>query len=128
MKFQDRLQRDMTAEVELDETPCSIAKELLELGLIHQVFFFLKEYSPYINIILVKIMITYIIVKSQKHCCSFSIGNVKDKFSSLIWRVKSKTKGYFSFIGDSFERINILLSSFEFLDFKIKNKILIISG
>ena len=37
MKFQDRLQRDMTAEIELDETPSSIAKELLELGLVHRV-------------------------------------------------------------------------------------------
>ncbi|UJR27832.1 hypothetical protein I4U23_009099 [Adineta vaga] len=36
VKFQDRLQRDMTAEIELDETPSSIAKELLELGLIHE--------------------------------------------------------------------------------------------
>jgi hypothetical protein len=27
----------MTAEIELDETPSSIAKELLELGLIHEV-------------------------------------------------------------------------------------------
>lgn len=37
MKFQDRLQRDMTAEIELDESPSSIAKELLELGLVHRV-------------------------------------------------------------------------------------------
>lgn len=37
MKFQDRLQRDMTAEIEQDETSASIAKELLELGLIHEV-------------------------------------------------------------------------------------------
>ncbi|CAF3513907.1 unnamed protein product [Rotaria socialis] len=36
VKFQDRLQRDMTAEIELDEAPNSIAKELLELGLIHK--------------------------------------------------------------------------------------------
>ena len=41
MKFQDRLQRDMTAEIELDETPSSIAKELFELGLIHQVSIFI---------------------------------------------------------------------------------------
>jgi hypothetical protein len=27
----------MTAEIELDETPSSIAKELLELGLVHEV-------------------------------------------------------------------------------------------
>ena len=37
MKFQDRLQRDMTAEIEQDETPNCIAKELLDLGLIHEV-------------------------------------------------------------------------------------------
>ena len=37
MKFQDRLQRDMMAEIELDETSTSIAKELFELGLIHEV-------------------------------------------------------------------------------------------
>jgi hypothetical protein len=37
VKFQDRLQRDMTAEIEQDETPNIIAKELLELGLIHEV-------------------------------------------------------------------------------------------
>ncbi|CAF1022694.1 unnamed protein product [Rotaria sp. Silwood1] len=36
VKFQDRLQRDMTAEIFLDETPNNIAKELLELGLIHE--------------------------------------------------------------------------------------------
>ncbi|CAF1010041.1 unnamed protein product [Adineta steineri] len=36
VKFQDRLQRDMTAEIELDETSSSITKELLELGLIHE--------------------------------------------------------------------------------------------
>ncbi|CAF0823593.1 unnamed protein product [Adineta ricciae] len=36
VKFQDRLQRDMTAEIESDETPSGIAKELLELGLIHE--------------------------------------------------------------------------------------------
>ncbi|UJR21827.1 hypothetical protein I4U23_024901 [Adineta vaga] len=36
VKFQDRLQRDMTAEIEQDETPNGIAKELLELGLIHE--------------------------------------------------------------------------------------------
>jgi nuclear receptor-binding protein len=36
VKFQDRLQRDMTAEIEPDETPNSIAKELLEHGLIHE--------------------------------------------------------------------------------------------
>ncbi|CAF3563376.1 unnamed protein product [Rotaria sp. Silwood1] len=36
VKFQDRLQRDMTAEIEQDETPNNIAKELLDLGLIHE--------------------------------------------------------------------------------------------
>ncbi|CAF1078974.1 unnamed protein product [Adineta steineri] len=36
VKFQDRLQRDMTAEIEQDETPNSITKELLDLGLIHE--------------------------------------------------------------------------------------------
>ncbi|CAF0768953.1 unnamed protein product [Didymodactylos carnosus] len=36
VKFQDRLQRDMTAEIDQDETPDVIAKELLELGLIHE--------------------------------------------------------------------------------------------
>ncbi|CAF2702820.1 unnamed protein product [Rotaria sp. Silwood2] len=36
VKFQDRLQRDMTAEIEQDETPQKIVKELLELGLIHE--------------------------------------------------------------------------------------------
>ncbi|CAF0878645.1 unnamed protein product [Adineta steineri] len=36
VKFQDRLQRDMTAEIELDESSSSITKELLELGLIHE--------------------------------------------------------------------------------------------
>jgi len=30
----------MTAEIEHDETASSIAKELLELGLIHEVIFF----------------------------------------------------------------------------------------
>ena len=39
MKFQDRLQRDMTAEIEQDETATSIAQQLLELGLIHEVYF-----------------------------------------------------------------------------------------
>jgi hypothetical protein len=29
----------MTAEIELDESPSSIAKELLELGLVHEVSF-----------------------------------------------------------------------------------------
>jgi hypothetical protein len=37
VKFQDRLQRDMTAEIESDETSSDVAKELLELGLIHEV-------------------------------------------------------------------------------------------
>ncbi|CAF1286115.1 unnamed protein product [Rotaria sordida] len=37
VKFQDRLQRDMTAEIEQDETPHNIVKELLELGLIHEI-------------------------------------------------------------------------------------------
>ena len=37
MKFQDRLQRDMTTEIESDEASSDIAKELLELGLIHEV-------------------------------------------------------------------------------------------
>jgi len=32
VKFQDRLQRDMTAEIEQDETATSIAQQLLELG------------------------------------------------------------------------------------------------
>jgi hypothetical protein len=32
----------MTAEIELDETPSSIAKELLELGLIHEVIIKIK--------------------------------------------------------------------------------------
>ncbi|CAF3365972.1 unnamed protein product [Rotaria socialis] len=36
VKFQDRLQRDMTTEIEQDETPNMISKELLELGLIHE--------------------------------------------------------------------------------------------
>ncbi|CAF0719551.1 unnamed protein product [Adineta ricciae] len=36
VKFQDRLQRDMTAEIEQDETPNGITKELLDLGLIHE--------------------------------------------------------------------------------------------
>jgi serine/threonine protein kinase len=36
VKFQDRLQRDMTAEIESDETSSDIAKELLEHGLIHE--------------------------------------------------------------------------------------------
>lgn len=36
VKFQDRLQRDMTAEIEQDETATSIAQQLLELGLIHE--------------------------------------------------------------------------------------------
>jgi serine/threonine protein kinase len=36
VKFQDRLQRDMTTEIEQDETPNSIAKELLDLGLIQE--------------------------------------------------------------------------------------------
>ncbi|CAF4446139.1 unnamed protein product, partial [Rotaria magnacalcarata] len=36
VKFQDRLQRDMTTEIEQDETPTTISKELLELGLIHE--------------------------------------------------------------------------------------------
>ncbi|CAF2849163.1 unnamed protein product [Rotaria sp. Silwood2] len=36
VKFQDRLQRDMTAEILLEETPNTLAKELLELGLIHE--------------------------------------------------------------------------------------------
>ncbi|CAF0812503.1 unnamed protein product, partial [Didymodactylos carnosus] len=36
VKFQDRLQRDMTAEIDHDETSDIIAKELLELGLIHE--------------------------------------------------------------------------------------------
>lgn len=39
MKFQDRLQRDMTAEIEQDETATTIAQQLLELGLIHEVYF-----------------------------------------------------------------------------------------
>jgi hypothetical protein len=43
VKFQDRLQRDMTTEIELDETSSSIAKELLELGLIHEVIIFLTK-------------------------------------------------------------------------------------
>lgn len=33
----------MTAEVELDETPSNITKELLDLGLIHEVIIKLKE-------------------------------------------------------------------------------------
>ena len=37
MKFQDRLQRDMTTEIEQDETPTTVTKELLELGLIQEV-------------------------------------------------------------------------------------------
>ncbi|CAF0792372.1 unnamed protein product [Rotaria sordida] len=36
VKFQDRLQRDMTTEIDLDETPTNLAKELLEHGLIHE--------------------------------------------------------------------------------------------
>lgn len=37
LKFQDRLQRDMTAEIDHDETATTIAKELLDLGLVHEV-------------------------------------------------------------------------------------------
>jgi hypothetical protein len=99
----------MTAEIELDETPSNIAKELLELGLIHEVIFFSERIFS--NMIRVKIKITYIIVKSLKDYDKFSAGDVNDKFSSSIWRLKSKTKGYFCFNGDSVRRINILLLS-----------------
>jgi hypothetical protein len=37
----------MTAEIELDETSSSIAKELLELGLIHEVIIFITKCDNY---------------------------------------------------------------------------------
>ena len=37
VKFPDRLQRDMTTEIDQDESATTIVKELLDLGLIHEV-------------------------------------------------------------------------------------------
>ncbi|CAF1080261.1 unnamed protein product [Rotaria magnacalcarata] len=45
VKFQDRLQRDMTAEVDSDESSNMIAKELLEHGLFHEADYVRVEQS-----------------------------------------------------------------------------------